>query len=46
MNETDRDGGFPRTGRLRLNELETVIVRGGEAVSRGQRCGGEDGAAP
>jgi hypothetical protein len=34
VNEAHRDGGFARTCRLRLNQLEAIIVGSGEAVSK------------
>jgi hypothetical protein len=42
VNEADRDGGFARACRLGPDQLEAVVVRGGENESRGKRRGGED----
>ena len=45
MDQANRDGGFARTGWLGLDQLEAVVVRGGQPVSRDQCRGGEDRGA-
>ena len=42
MDEADCDGGFARTRRLGLDQLKTVVVGGGEPVSRDKRRGSEE----
>src|SRR5258706_5460717 len=45
MHKANRDGGFARTGWLGLDQLETVVVRGSQPVSRDECRGGEDRGA-
>src|SRR6266404_6968629 len=45
VNKANRNGGFAGTRRLRLNQLEAVVVGSGEPVSRDQSRGCEDGGA-
>jgi hypothetical protein len=42
MEEADCDRGFARTGRLCLNQLEAVVVGGGESASHDKRRGHEE----
>ena len=42
MDEPDRDCGFSCARRLRLNQLEAVVVGGGQSASHKERRGHEE----